>query len=71
MPEMTEYTVASDQRWDNLAWRLYGDAKRIDDLIAANPSVPAGAIVPAGTRLRVPVVAIRRVNEALLPPWKR
>lgn len=69
--EFTEYTTTHDQRWDTVAYRVYGDAKRIDDIIEANPGIPVTPVIPAGTTLRIPVKAAGKLNSALLPPWRR
>lgn len=69
--KFTEFTTTSDQRWDIIAHRVYGDSSRIADILEANPGLPANSVVPAGIRLRVPVRAVEKVNKSILPPWKR
>ncbi|AOZ50882.1 tail protein X [Chromobacterium vaccinii] len=60
------------ERWDQIAWRYYGDVGQMVMLIAANPQAPISETLPAGTQLAIPLLEAR--DEAALdelPPWRR
>lgn len=67
------YTVKTDERWDNVAFKAYGsvDGGLIQGIIEANPNVLITPVIPAGTALNVPVITaeVSAVNSASLPPW--
>ncbi|MEC5291967.1 hypothetical protein VSX64_14505 [Aurantimonas sp. C2-6-R+9] len=75
-----EHVTSEGERWDLIAWSYYRDVTRQSLIITANRAVfvdPASgaigrvpAILPAGLILRIPVVE-QRLDETLLPPWKR
>lgn len=61
-------------RWDLVAFRAYGDAFNIVDLIDENPHVPISQdqlTITAGTPINVPVISEPEVDSSNLPPWKR
>jgi phage tail protein X len=80
---MSDYIVhdtVENERWDQLAYRYYGDANRTEPIIRANreiyelnlSNIPAA--LPVGLTLRIPVLgedALDALDENLLPPWKR
>jgi len=72
---MSEYLIhrsAAGERWDQLAWRYYGDATRYEPIIAANPAVAPTAVLPAGVNLRIPRLAAPTTSpSAEAPPWLR
>lgn len=63
-----EVTTIDDDRWDLIAWRVYGDPFLYEPIIVANPSVPIRPVLPGGLVLRVPLRAAPPVGGA--PPWK-
>jgi phage tail protein X len=65
-----EYTTREGDRWDLIAWRMYGDPDAIGPIIAANPAVPIRPLLEGGLRLVIPVRE-RAVVDAEMPPWKR
>jgi len=67
----TIYIAVQGDRWDLIAFRAYGDALKINELIDANPNVPITDEIPAGTILNVPVLSEPVLDTNLLPPWKR
>lgn len=66
-----EYRTLDGDRWDSIAWKLYGDAWAYEAIVAANPSVPIMPVLPGGILLRIPLRAARELEAAQLPPWKR
>lgn len=73
MATYTEYLTVQGDRWDTVAFKAYGDATQVGLIIEANQEVYLTEILPAGTRLFIPVIEVIEVNTdpALLPPWKR
>lgn len=67
----TTYTVPAHERWDQVAYKAYGDPFKVGAIIEANPNVPISDVVPPGTVLNIPILEDPEVNKALLPPWKR
>ncbi len=67
-----EHTTSEGERWDQLAYRYYGDPNRYEEIIRANPDVPIRPLLPSGVRLLIPVAeATERLPVNQLPPWKR
>lgn len=66
-----EYVTKEGDRWDLIAWRMYGDPYAYEPIIAANPDIPIRPVLEAGLRVLVPVRDQAKVAEADLPPWKR
>lgn len=70
--EYTSYTVQDGDRWDELAYRYYGDATNIKPLIDANPLVPIIPELVGGTVLFIPIFDAQTLQDFNnLPPWKR
>jgi hypothetical protein len=68
-----QYIVKTDERWDNIAFKAYGDAGKIEPIVRANPNVLITPTVPAGTILDIPILSeeeAKSLNE-ILPPWMR
>ena len=49
------HITTEGERWDQLAWRYYGDAHRYQPIVQANPHVPLDA----------------ETATEDLPPWMR
>ena len=71
MADLTTYTAKQGDRWDTVAFKAYGDATRINELIEANPKVPIKDEIAAGTVLNIPFIPEPTLDAELLPPWKR
>lgn len=71
MAEFSEYITIEGDRWDTIAWKAYGDANLYPQIAEANPDVPLSDVLPAGTRLLVPVLERPEIDKSVLPPWKR
>ncbi|EDZ5669685.1 hypothetical protein GOF54_19355 [Salmonella enterica] len=66
-----EHVTTDGERWDNLAWRYYGDdALAYERIIAANPHVAIMPVLPSGVRLIIPVISVTQTTPEL-PPWLR
>lgn len=64
------HITTEGQRWDQLAWRYYGDAHRYLPIVQANPHVPLRAALPAGLTLAIPMLEPQATTQDL-PPWMR
>ena len=70
---ISHITVAGE-RWDQLAWRYYGDATLFGPIIQSNPQIPIESVFEAGLMIGIPILM---VNQAVpgtptdLPPWRR
>lgn len=73
MDKFTEYVTTEGERWDNIAWKAYGDANQMVRIIDANPTVAIYDVLPGGIRLSIPVISRPTVTTPAekLPPWKR
>lgn len=67
----TIYQTKTDERWDQIAYKAYGDSTKVSDIISANPSVAITDIVPQGTRLYIPIIEQSQSFTEVLPPWKQ
>ncbi|MCM1275456.1 MAG: tail protein X [Lachnospiraceae bacterium] len=64
------YTTVQGDKWDGIAYKVYGDTKYTDVLIAANHRYRHIYIFSAGIELDMPDVETR-VTPDDLPPWKK
>lgn len=69
--EYVEHVTQDGDRWDLIAHRWYGDALRIEPLLAANPAHARRITLSGGLVIRVPVLAAPVITPAGLPPWAR
>lgn len=63
------YTTVQGDMWDLIAYKIWGDEYRADELMKANHGWEDVYIFSAGVRLIIPELPERR--SAQLPPWKR
>jgi phage tail protein X len=64
------YVTHDEDRWDLIAYRYYGDALRMEPLIAANPNIPIHRVLPSGLQILVPILA-EQSSTGVLPPWRQ
>lgn len=58
------------ERWDQLAYRYYGDATAYERIVAANPGIPLTLVLPGALELVIPVIEASSTISALeSPPW--
>lgn len=66
------HTTSDGDRWDQLAWRYYGDPTLMEAIITANPQAPIAPILEGGLQLAIPVLDdTEAIATEDLPPWKR
>jgi phage tail protein X len=77
MTRYIEETTKPGDRWDLIAWRMYGDATRYQPILDANRHLLTGdplpaiaPVLPAGLTLRIPILDAAPTG-ADAPPWRR
>ncbi|HGA5503367.1 TPA: tail protein X [Salmonella enterica subsp. enterica serovar Potsdam] len=63
-----EHITADGERWDQIAYRYYGDPLGYARIILANPHVAVTPVLRAGQRLAIPVIDADQTTQEL-PPW--
>ena len=67
------HITKTQERWDSIAYKYYGNCYKIAPLIMSNPHLAIGYYIPAGSEVIVPVrdnkLQTNEKNEEL-PPWK-
>ena len=48
--------MSKGERWDAIAYKMYGDSTQIEPLIQNNPGIPIGDIVAQGVQVFVPLI---------------
>ncbi|MGH7102886.1 MAG: tail protein X [Acetobacteraceae bacterium] len=56
-PSAVAYVTGPGDRWDLVAWKVYGDPTQISAVIMANPMVPMSPVLPQGIVLYCPLIA--------------
>lgn len=64
------YTTVQGDMWDLISYKVYGDVRFMDVLIAANPDYNKVLVFSDGVVLDVPEVELSVVSDNL-PPWKK
>lgn len=64
-----KHVTGPADRWDQIAWKYYGDATEIKGIIEANPTVPIVSVLPQGTTIYVPIIAAPSAPSSNLP-WE-
>lgn len=64
------HITTDGERWDQLAYRYYGDALAYERLVAANSHIPMMMVLPGGLELAIPVIELsNRISALESPPW--
>lgn len=56
-PSAVAYTTGPADRWDIVAWRVYGDPTQVSGIIMANPTVAISPVLPQGIVLYCPLIS--------------
>jgi len=67
---MTTYITTQGDRWDTIAYKLYGDPYAYDALLLYNPQYADITVFPAGIRLAVPEIEYEEDINEVAPPWQ-
>lgn len=65
------HITTQGERWDSIAYDLWGEERLMHHLVAANPDHIDVLVFPAGVRLTVPAGITRADATAEVPPWRR
>jgi len=69
---MLEYITKDGDRWDLIAYRMYGDPYLYPVLLSANPELRALTLLPGGKKVKVPILYVpEEGEEEVNPPWQR
>lgn len=66
---MNTYLTTQGDTWDSIAYRLWGEERLMDTLLACNPDHADVLIFPAGIHLTLPSALATRTKKTELPPW--
>ncbi len=64
-----KHVTGPADRWDQIAWKYYGDATKIKGIIEANPTVPIVSVLLQGTTIYVPIISAPSAVTTNLP-WE-
>jgi len=69
---MNTVTTVQGDTWDTIAWRVYGNVLRTQELMEARENIRLldVEVFPAGTVVAVPEVETPSATDGL-PPWRR
>jgi phage tail protein X len=67
---MKTYVTLQGDMWDYIALKMYGDEKKKDLLMRANPKYRNIYIFSDGITLEIPDLD-ESVEDGTLPPWKQ
>jgi phage tail protein X len=60
--------VSKGERWDAIAYKMYGDSTQVEPLIQNNPGIPIGDYVAAGVQVFVPLIT-PSTSTTSSTPW--
>lgn len=65
------HKAEANERWDNLAYKYYGDCFKYKQIIEANPDTAISPFLPAGENIIIPFTETATTEEEEeLPIWK-
>lgn len=67
---MEEYETIQGDTWDVISKKVYGDEKRLVELMRVNPAWIHTVFFPSGVLLDVPITEVEDIPSEL-PPWKQ
>lgn len=60
--------TSTGERWDAIAYKMYGDATQVQGLILNNPGIAALDYVPQGAQVFVPLLTVA-ADTSTSTPW--
>lgn len=71
--EYIEHQTIAGERWDQLAYKFYGNALLYEEIVRANPYVAIMPTLPAGITLRIPILNAADIDDDKgdMPPWRQ
>jgi len=67
---MMYYITKQGDRWDTIAYEIYGDPYAYDALLLYNPQYTCITVFPAGIQLVVPEIEYEEDINEVAPPWQ-
>ncbi len=71
MTEYYSYITKDNDRWDLISYKFYKTPTMYEKIIKANPEVPIEPTLPAGIKLKIPILEESETIKFELPPWKK
>lgn len=71
MLTINSYITVQGDAFDLIAKQVYGDEKKMDRLIEANPQHMEVVTFGAGVLLNIPEITADEVQYDALPPWRK
>lgn len=67
-----EHTAQAGERWDDIAYKYYGNCFQVNEIIDANPQIGISPFLPEGETIIVPIYEETNLNSnnESLPIWK-
>lgn len=69
MPDI--YITEQGDKWDLIAWKIMGETRYMNQLMAANPQYLNYYIFPADIELAIPKIDVEQAALSSLPPWRQ
>lgn len=67
--EYIEYITKEGDRWDLIAYQMYGSAYDYQRILEANPEYKDYVVLPAGLVLKIPIIDESQTRQEVKPPW--
>lgn len=67
-PSLGVIYTSVGERWDSIAYKMYGDPTLMTPIIQYNPGVPIDDIIDAGVQVFVPLLVIN-APQSTSTPW--
>lgn len=68
-----EHKAQACERWDDLAYRYYGNCFQVNEIIDANPQIGISPFLPEGETIIIPILeeTTKQTNNENLPIWQQ
>lgn len=68
-----EHKAQAGERWDDLAYRYYGNCFQVNEIIDANPQIGISPFLPEGETIIIPILeeTTKQTNNENLPIWQK
>jgi len=67
--EYLEYITNDGDRWDLIAYKMYGSAYDYKRILEANSEYRNFIVLPAGLKLKIPIIKEEEIRQEIKPPW--
>lgn len=71
MTEFYTYITKDSDRWDLISYKFYNNPTLYEEIIKANPTVSKNPLLPAGLKLKIPVLETSETIKFDNPPWRK